>query len=81
MEVIEEVMKSITKLRKAWKIAPAGSKKKVEEYGFSNQNTASILKKGRKKDFKIDELLEAVKRASAEIAQDVNDRNDQVQSL
>jgi len=81
MEAIEEVVKSITKLRKAWEIAPAGSKKKVEEYGFSNQNTASILKKGRKKDFKIDELLQAIKRASAEIAQDVNDRNNQVQSL
>jgi len=81
MEAIEEVVKSITKLRKAWEIAPAGSKKKVEEYGFSNQNTASILKKGRKKDFKIDELLQAIKRASAEIAQDVNERNNQVQSL
>jgi len=81
MEAIEEVVKSITKLRKAWEIAPAGSKKKVEDYGFSNQNTASILKKGRKKDFKIDELLQAIKRASAEIAQDVNDRNNQVQSL
>ena len=72
---------TINKLRKAWEIAPTGAKSKVEGYGFRNQTTSHILKFGRTKESRIEALLQAIKRASAEIAQDVNERNNQVQSL
>ena len=65
----------------AWKIAPTGSRSLVYTYGYTNQNISSILKTGRKDESIVSDLLESIKRASAEIAQDVNHRNDQVQSL
>jgi len=83
METPEEVIKTIDKLRIAWEVAPKGSKSLILKYGLSNQNATDILRKGRKKEKEgvIKMYLEAIKRASAEIAQDVNDRNNQVQAL
>jgi len=53
----------------------------ILKYGLSNQNAADIFKKGRKEEDVIIQYLQAIKRASAEIAQVVNKQNDQVQKL
>ena len=74
-------MSTLERLRTAWKIAPAGSRVLVYTYGYTHQTISSILKNGRKNETIIADLLGSIKRASAEIAQDVNERNDKVQEL
>ena len=74
-------MEIIEKFRKAWKIAPKGSRALILKYGLSNQNAADIFKKGRKEEDVIIQYLQAIKRASAEIAQVINKQNDKVQKL
>ena len=74
-------MNVLERLRTAWKIAPAGSRVMVYTYGYTHQTISSILTNGRKNETIIADLLGSIKRASAEIAQDVNERNDKVQKL
>jgi len=74
-------MRTLEILRTAWKIAPAGSRVLVYTYGYTHQTISSILKNGRKNEATIDNLLFSIKRASAEIAKDVNEQNDKVQKL
>ena len=74
-------METKERLNRVWKIAPTGSRALVYTYGYTHQNISSILKVGRKDETIVSNLLDSIKRASAEIAQDVNERNNQVQSL
>ena len=74
-------METEERLKKAWEIAPTGSRVLVYTYGYTHQNISGIFKTGRKNKTIIKKLLDSIKRASAEIAQDVNERNNQVQSL
>ena len=74
-------MNTLERLREAWKIAPAGSRVMVYTYGYTHQTISSILKNGRKNETIVADLLDSIKRASAEIAEDVNKQNDKVQKL
>jgi len=74
-------MNTLERLRTAWKIAPAGSRVMVYTYGYTHQTISSILKNGRKNEAIIADLLGSIKRASAEIAQNINKQNDKVQEL
>jgi len=74
-------MKTLERLRDAWKIAPAGSRVLVYTYGYTHQTISSILKNGRKNEVTIDNLLFSIKRASAEITNNINEQNDKVQKL
>ena len=74
-------MNTLERLRTAWKIAPAGSRVMVYTYGYTHQTISSILKNGRKNETIIADLLDSIKRASAEIAHTVTEKNDKVQEL
>ena len=74
-------MNTLERLRTAWKIAPAGSRGLVYTYGYTHQTISSILKNGRKNETIIADLLDSIKRASAEIAHTVTEQNDKVQEL
>jgi len=74
-------MNTLERLREAWKIAPAGSRVMVYTYGYTHQTISSILTNGRKDETTIDNLLFSIKRASAEIAQNINEQNNKVQKL
>jgi len=74
-------MNTLERLREAWKIAPAGSRVMVYTYGYTHQTISSILKNGRKNEAIVADLLDSIKRSSAEIAKDVNEQNDKVQEL
>ena len=74
-------MNTLERLTKAWKIAPAGSRVMVYTYGYTHQTISSILKKGRKNETIIADLLGSIKQASAEITKNINEQNDKVQEL
>ena len=74
-------MNVLERLREAWKIAPAGSRVMVNTYGYTHQTISSILTNGRKNETIIADLLDSIKRASAEIAHTVNEQNNKVQEL
>jgi len=74
-------MKTLERLRTAWKIAPAGSRVMVYTYGYTHQTISSILTNGRKNETIIADLLDSIKRASAEIAHNINEQNNKVQKL
>ena len=74
-------MNTLERLRTAWKIAPAGSRVMVYTYGYTHQTISSILKNGRKNETIISDLLDSIKRASAEIAHNVTEQNNKVQKL
>jgi len=74
-------MNTLERLRTAWKIAPTGSRVLVYTYGYTHQTISSILTNGRKNEAIIADLLDSIKRASAEIAHNINEQNDKVQKL
>ena len=74
-------MNTLERLRTAWKIAPAGSRVMVYTYGYTHQTISSILKNGRKNETIVADLLDSIKRASAEIAHNINEQNNKVQEL
>jgi len=53
----------------------------VYTYGYTHQTISSILKNGRKNETIIADLLDSIKRASAEITKNINKQNDKVQKL
>lgn len=73
-------MDKLNKLRDAWKNAPTGAISRVYKT-HTSQNVLDILKKGRKDESIIDELLLAIKEASEEVYQEIQVRNEKIQGL
>lgn len=82
MEIIEEQLTTLDRLRLAWKSAPTGAISKLySEHGYTQQNVADILKNGRKDEIIIEDLLEKLKICSQKVADEINKSNQEVQDL
>ena len=70
------------KLIEAWDNMPSGAKNLLyKNTDWVKQNVADILKNGRKDESTLEQLLEDIKMASDEIADDINKSNEIVQAL
>lgn len=70
------------KLIEAWENMPTGAKNLLyNNTDWVKQNVADILKNGRKDESTLEQLLEDIKKASDEIADDINKSNQIVQAL
>lgn len=73
---------NIEKLREAWDNMPPGAKNRLySDYGHTHQNVSDILKKGRKDEATILNLLEDIKNASKDVTKEVTMQNQKVQAL
>ncbi len=72
----------LEKLNEAWESMPPGAKNKLyNDFDWKHQNVADILKKGRKDEDILTRLLSNIKTVSEDIANDVNEQNEIVQSI
>lgn len=68
------------KLIKAWEVAPKGAKAIVYKE-YTQQNVSDIIKNGRKDTSIMSELVDAIKKASNEVAKDIAQHNKKVQAI
>ena len=69
-------------LKRVLDSAPDGTKARlVSAFGYTHQNVADVIKKGRVDASQIDSLINAVKQASKDVYEDIRRANEKVQSI